>query len=236
MVLTVFMLLHREDLRNRFLRLVGHGRMSATTKAVDDAGRRVSRYLLTQAMLNSAFGVCIAIGLAVLRVEYSLLWGLVAAILHYIPYLGTWIACLVPLTLSFAISDGWWQPAAVFGLYLVLEVVSGNVLEPVLYGQSIGITPMAQLVSAAFWAFLWGPVGLVLSAPLTVVLVVVGKYVPRLEFLDILLGDRAGHGNGSIPSTSGCWPTIRTRRPNSCWPRPSRRRPIRSTTTCCSRR
>ena len=190
LVLTVFMLLNREDLRDRFLRLIGNSRMSATTKAVDDAAHRVSRYLLTQALINTGFGICVAMGLFLIGVEYFLLWGVIAGLMRYVPYLGTWIAAAMPITLSLAISDSLWQPLAVFGLYLVLEMLSGSVLEPWLLGRSIGVSGVAQLVSAAFWAFLWGPLGLVLSAPMTVVLLVLGKYVPQLEFLDILLGNQ----------------------------------------------
>ena len=189
LILLIFMLLNREDLRNRFLRLVGHGRMSSTTKAVDDAGQRISRYLLMQAIVNGTFGLILASGLLLIGVPYALLWGFLAAVLRYIPYVGAWIAAAFPIVLSLARFDHWWPILAVVGFVLMLELTTANVIEPMLYGQSMGISSVAQLVAAAFWAFLWGPIGLVLSAPLTVVLLVLGKHVPQLEFLEVLLGD-----------------------------------------------
>jgi len=189
LVLVVFMLLKREDLRNRFLRLVGHGWMSSTTKAVDDAGQRISRYLLMQLVINGSYGLALAIGLFLIGVPHAFLWGFLAAVLRYVPYLGTCITALLLLTLSLAMFPGWVQPLVVLGLIVVLELVTYHVMEPWLFSQSLGVSAVALLVAAAFWAFLWGPVGLVLSAPLTVVLLVLGKYVPQLEFLDVLLGD-----------------------------------------------
>jgi hypothetical protein len=188
-VLVIFMLLKREDLRNRLLRLVGHGRLTVTTKAVDDAGQRISRFLLMQALINGTFGLSLAVGLFLIGVEYAFLWGFLAAILRYIPYLGTWIAAILPITLSLAMFEGWLQPLLVMALFLVIELICNNVLEPRLFGRSMGVSEVALLVVAAFWAFLWGPIGLVLSNPLTVCLVVLGKYVPQLEFFDVLLGD-----------------------------------------------
>jgi predicted PurR-regulated permease PerM len=190
LVLVVFMLLKREDLRNRFLRLVGHGRMSSTTKAVDDAGQRISRYLLMQLVINGGYGLALAIGLFLIGVPHAFLWGFLAAVLRYVPYLGICITSLLLLTLSLAMFPGWVQPLLVLGLIVLLELVAYHVMEPWLFSQSLGISAVALLVAAAFWAFLWGPVGLVLSAPLTVVLLVLGKYVPQLEFLDVLLGDK----------------------------------------------
>ena len=189
LVLVVFMLLKREDLRNRFLRLVGHGRMSSTTKAVDDAGQRISRYLVMQLIINAGYGLVLTLGLFLIGVPHAFLWGFLAAVLRYVPYLGTWITTVLLLTLSLAMFPGWVQPLLVVGLIVVLELVAYNVVEPWLFSQSMGISAVALLVAAAFWAFLWGPVGLVLSAPLTVVLLVLGKHIPQLEFLDVLLGD-----------------------------------------------
>lgn len=188
-VLTVFMLLSREDLRDRLIRLIGHGRLTATTRALDDAVTRISRFLLMQVVVNGTYGIALAAGLLVLGVEYALFWGLLAAILRYIPYLGAWIAAAPPILLSFVMSEGLTQPLLVVGWIVLIELVSNNVVEPLLYGRSMGVSTVALLASAAFWAFLWGPVGLVLSSPLTVCLVVLGKYVPQLEFIDILLGD-----------------------------------------------
>jgi len=189
LVLAIFMLLKREDLRNRIIRLVGHGRITLTTKAVDDAGHRMSRFLLMQLLINGGFGLLLGLGLLALDVHYALLWGLLVGVMRYIPYIGTWLGAVLPLTLSLATSDGWTQPLGVFGLLLVLDLLAANVFEPWLFGRSIGVSEVALLVSAAFWAFLWGPIGMVLSNPLTVCLVVLGKYVPSLEFLDVILGD-----------------------------------------------
>jgi predicted PurR-regulated permease PerM len=188
-VLLLFMLLNREDLRNRLIRLVGHGRITLTTKAVDEAGHRISRFLIMQAIINCTYGVIVAAALALIGVDHWLLWGILAALLRYVPYVGVWIAILPPILLSLAQFPGWWRPSLVIGLYVVLELVTVNVVEPKLYGKSIGVSEVALLVAAAFWAWMWGPIGLVLSSPLTVVLVVLGKYVPHLEFLDVLLGD-----------------------------------------------
>jgi predicted PurR-regulated permease PerM len=189
LVLVVFMLLKREDLRNRLIRLVGHGRLTVTTKAVDDAGQRISRYLLMQAIINGSFGAALAIGLLLIQVPHALLWGFLAAALRYVPYFGTMITSLVVMALSLAAFPGWVQPLLVLGLLVVLELATYNVLEPWLFSHNTGVSAVAVLVAAAFWAFLWGPVGLVLSNPLTICLVVLGKYVAQLEFLNVLLGD-----------------------------------------------
>lgn len=188
-VLTIFMLFSREDLRNRFLRLVGSGRMPFATKAVDDAAQRLSRFLLMQAIVNATYGMAVGIGLLLLGVDYALLWGFLAAVLRYVPYIGPWIAAFFPIALGLITFQGWWQPLTIVAFFLVLELISNNVMEPMLYGQSMGVSEVALLVAAAFWAWLWGPIGLVLSAPLTVCLIVLGKYVPQLQFLDVLLGD-----------------------------------------------
>jgi len=189
LVLVVFMLLKREDLRNRVIRLMGHGRMTVMTKALDDAGQRVSRFLLMQFFINFSFGLALAIGLFVIQVPHAFLWGFLAAVLRYVPYLGTMITSLLLITLSLAAFTGWLAPLLVIGLILVLELVTYNVMEPWLFSRSMGVSEVALLVAAAFWAFLWGPIGLVLSSPLTVCLVVLGRYVPQLAFLDVLLGD-----------------------------------------------
>lgn len=188
-ILTVFMLLKKEDLRNRMIRLTGHGKVTTTTKAVDDASKRISRYLLMQLLVNTAFGLVITAGLFLMGVPLSPLWGLIATIMRYVPYVGTWIGLIPPVVFSFATADWPAQPLAVLGLFLGLEAFSNNVVEPKLYGQSMGLSEVAQLVAAGFWAFLWGPIGLVLSGPLTVCLLVLGKYVSRYRFLEVLLGD-----------------------------------------------
>lgn len=189
LVLAVFMLLKREDLRNRFIRLVGHGQLTFTTKAVDEAGQRISRYLLMQLFVNAGYGTALCLGLYLIGVNHALLWGLLAAILRYVPYVGAPAIGILLLTLSLALFAGWLQPLLVLGLVVALELVATNVVEPSLYGRSLGVSEVALLTAAAFWAFLWGPVGLVLSGPLTVCLVVLGKYVPQLQFFDVLLGD-----------------------------------------------
>ena len=188
-VLVIFMLVKREDLRNRFIRLVGHGRMTVTTKAVDDAAQRVSRYLVMQLIINATYGTALSLGLLIINVPHAFLWGFIAAVLRYVPYIGAPIAAVFPISLSLIRFNGWTEPMMVIGWVVVLELVSNNVMEPWLYGQSIGVSEVAQLIAAAFWAFLWGPIGLVLSGPMTVVLLVLGKYSPQLEFLEILLGD-----------------------------------------------
>jgi predicted PurR-regulated permease PerM len=155
-VLVVFGLLAREDLRDRFTRLVGDGRLSVTTKAVDDASRRLSRYLLMQLAINAAFGLFVSVGLAVLGVHYALLWGILSGTLRYIPYIGSPIAALFPTVLSIAQFEGWLEPGLVAAWMIGLEVLTANVFEPWLLGQSIGVSAVALLVAAAFWAFLWG--------------------------------------------------------------------------------
>ena len=189
LILLVFMLNRREDLRNRFIRLLGQGRLTTTTKAVDDMSRRVSRFLLVQFLLNASFGVVVTVGLLLLSVPYAPLWGFVGFLMRYVPYVGTWLAVIPPTVFTFAVSDTWGPPITVFVLFIGLEVLAGSVAEPLLFGHSLGLSEVAQLVAAAFWAFLWGPVGLILSGPLTVCLLVLGKYVPQWRFLSVLLGD-----------------------------------------------
>ncbi len=188
-ILLVFMLLNREDLRNRLIRLLGHGRLTTTTKVIDDASHRISRYLQMQLVVNGVFGLVLSAGLLAIGLPYALLWGFLAFVLRYIPYVGVWVAAVPPVLLSLAVFTGWALPLTVFGLFLVMELVAGNVIEPRLYGRSVGVSEVAFLVAAAFGAFLWGPIGIVLSSPLIVCLVVMGNYIPFLSFLDILLGD-----------------------------------------------
>jgi predicted PurR-regulated permease PerM len=189
LVLVVFMLLRREDLRNRLIRLVSNGQITVMTKALDDASRRISRFLLMQLIVNVTVGLAVGLGLLAIGVRYALLWGFLTAVFRYVPYVGVWIAALPPLILSLAMFEGWVQPLLLLGLFLAIELTASNVVEPRLYGQTIGVSEVALLVAAALWAFLWGPIGLILSSPLTVCLVVLGKYVPQLKFLDVLLGD-----------------------------------------------
>ncbi|HKB36415.1 MAG TPA: AI-2E family transporter, partial [Gemmataceae bacterium] len=178
----------RQDLRNRLLRLFGHGSLTSTTRAMDEGAQRVSSYLLDQVMINSGFGALFALGLAVLGVPYALLWGFLAGVLRFIPFIGTWLGGVFPVLISVAVSAGWFQPLMVVALLVVLGLVVNNVIEPLLVSRSTGVSPIALVIAAAFWAWLWGPIGLVLSTPMTVCLAVMGRYVPYLAFLDVLLG------------------------------------------------
>jgi len=190
LVLVIFMLIRREDLRDRVISVFGRGRLTVTTKALDEAGERISRYLFMQLTINGGFGVLFGAGLMLIGLPYALTWGFFAAVLRYIPYLGAWLAALLPLGLSVLISESWTPPLLVVGLFVALELVTSMVLEPWLYGRRVGISETATLVMVAFWTWLWGPVGLILAMPLTVCLVLLGKYVPFLSFFDTLLGDR----------------------------------------------
>ena len=189
LVFTVFLLIEQSDLRNRLFKLAGVGRLNVMTEAVDDATRRVSRYLLLQFLVNFIFGLLIGVGLWVIGVPYAALWGGVAALLRIVPYVGSVVAALLPLTLCLAVFDSWQQPLMVFALFAVLEVVTGNFLEPWLYGAHTGISSLALLITTIFWATLWGPSGLILSTPLTVCVVVLGRHVKQLSFLHTLFGD-----------------------------------------------
>jgi predicted PurR-regulated permease PerM/methylmalonyl-CoA mutase cobalamin-binding subunit len=189
LLLVIFMLLKREDLRGRLIRLVGQGRISTTTRAMEDAGRRVSRYLSTQFLVNTCYGICVAIGLQFIGVPNAALWGVLAGVLRFIPYVGPWAGALLPVLLSFAISSSWFTPLMTIALFIVLEAIASNVVEPWVYGANTGVSPIALIISAVFWTWLWGPVGLVLSTPLTVCLAVIGRHVPRLEFLGTLLSE-----------------------------------------------
>jgi predicted PurR-regulated permease PerM len=187
-VLLAFMLIGREGLRDRVLGVVGKGQLLGATRVLTESAEKVSRFLLFQLAVNAGFGALLAAGLLVIGVPYAPLWGFLSGLLRFVPYVGTWVSVLFPLAVSFATSAGWGQPAAVFAYFLVLEVVVANVVEPLLFGHHTGVSPIALLVSAAFWTWLWGPLGLVLSTPITVCLVVMGQHVPRLRHLALLLG------------------------------------------------
>jgi len=190
LILTIFILIKREDLRNRFLRLVGVGQLHSTTQALDDATQRISRYLVLQIAVNALMGVAIGGGLFAMGVPYAALWGVIAALLRLVPYVGILCAAVLPFTLALAVFDGWLQPALVLLLFFVLEMMVGNFLEPWLYGAHTGISSLGLLVSAIFWTLLWGYPGLILSTPLTVCVIVLARYVPQLSFLHIALGDQ----------------------------------------------
>lgn len=190
LVLVIFFLIKREDLRDRFIRLIGRGHVTLTTRALDEAGQRIGRFLAQQSAINGSFGVLVAAGLMGIGIPYAPLWGFIAAVLRFVPFVGTLFAMLVPAALAFAQFPGWWQLVATLGLFLGLDVLVAYVVEPIVIGAKTGVSSMAMLVSAIFWSWLWGPVGLVLSTPLTVCLAVLGKHVPRLSSLAILLDDR----------------------------------------------
>ena len=189
MVLVVFFLVRRDDLRDRFISLVGHGHVTVTTQMLEDAGARVSRYLSMQFLINVSFGAAVASGLYFIGVPNAILWGMLATILRFVPYIGPWIAAAMPVCLSMAISTTWVAPILTIGLFVVLELFINNIIEPWLYGKNTGVSAVAVLLAAVFWTWLWGVVGLLLATPLTVCLLVLGKHVPQLSFLDTLLGN-----------------------------------------------
>lgn len=187
-VLVVFFLAQREDLRERFIRLIGKTHVAVTTQTLEDAGSRITKYLSTLFFMNFMFGVSISTGLYFIGLPNAILWGMLAGILRFIPYFGPWIAAIIPIVLSMAISPGWLAPLLTVSLFVALELLNNNLLEPWLYGKNTGVSSVAVLVAAFFWMWLWGPVGLLLATPLTVCLLVVGKHVPELSFLGVLLG------------------------------------------------
>lgn len=189
-VVLVFILLQREDLRDRMIRLFGSSDLHKTTVAMDDAARRLSRYFLIQLGLNAAFGVLIGVGLWLIGVPSPALWGVFAALMRFVPYIGSFIAAAFPIMLAAAVDPGWSMALLTLALFLIGEPLMGHVIEPLVYGQSTGLSPFAVVISAIFWTWLWGPVGLLIATPLTLCLVVLGRHVERLEFLDVLLGDR----------------------------------------------
>ncbi len=190
LVLVIFFLVKREDLRDRFIRLVGRGHVTLTTRALDEAGHRIGRFLAQQSAINGSFGLVVAGGLLAIGIPYAPLWGFLAAVLRFVPFVGTMVAMVFPAALAFAQFPGWWQLVATLGLFLGLDALTAYLVEPIVIGAKTGVSSMAMLASAIFWSWLWGPVGLVLSTPLTVCLAVLGKHVPRLSFLEVLLGDQ----------------------------------------------
>jgi predicted PurR-regulated permease PerM len=189
-IFVIFILLQREDLRNRFIKLAGSHDLQKTTAALDDATTRLSRLFLIQLALNTAFGVVIGTGLWIIGIPSPVLWGILAATLRFVPYVGAAISAVFPLTLAAAVDPGWAMLLWTAALFLVVEPLVGHGIEPLLYGHSTGLSPVAIITSATFWTALWGPVGLVLATPLTICLVVLGRHVERLEFLEVMFGDR----------------------------------------------
>ena len=189
-IFVIFILLQREDLRNRLIRLAGSRDLQRTTAALDDAAGRLSRLFLIQLLLNGTFGVVIGTGLWLIGVPSAILWGILAAVLRFVPYIGAAIAAAFPLALAVAVDPTWSMLLWTLALFLIVEPIVGHVIEPMVYGHSTGLSPVAVVASATFWTALWGPIGLVLATPLTVCLVVLGRHVERLEFLDVMFGDR----------------------------------------------
>ena len=183
-VIAVFALLQREDLRNRLIRLIGSDDLHQTTVAIDDGGRRLSRYFLTQLIINGAYA------LVIIGVPNPALWAILSGLLRFVPYVGPVISALLPMILAAAVRPGWTMVFWTGGLYLIVELLTGQIIEPVVYGNSTGLSPFSVIVAALFWSWIWGPIGLILSTPLTLCLVVIGRHAKRLEFLDVLLGDR----------------------------------------------
>jgi len=190
LIVAIFILMQREDLRDRFIRLFGSTDLHRTTIAMDDVGQRLSRYFVSQLGVNACFGVVIGVGLWLIGVPSAALWGGLAGLLRFVPYVGPLLAAVAPLTLAAAIDPGWWTTIYVALLFVIIEPLTGYVVEPLLYGHSTGLSPMSVIVAAVFWTWIWGPVGLILSTPLTLCLVVMGRHVKSLEFFDVLLGDR----------------------------------------------
>lgn len=188
LIFLIFLLLEREDLRDRFLKLVSRGDLRTSTKVMNEAAARVGRYLIVQFCVNLAYGIIFGTGLSIIGVPNAVLWGLLAAMFRYIPFVGTIIAASIPFTLAFAVDPGWSMLVSAVALYVALELVITNAIEPRLYGSSTGLSALAVLIAAMFWATLWGPIGLILSTPVTVCLVVLGRYVPQLAFFETLLG------------------------------------------------
>jgi predicted PurR-regulated permease PerM len=189
LIFSVFLLINQKDLHNRLFRLVGLNQLNVMTQALDDATQRVSRYLLMQLLVNVCFGVLCGIGLYLIGIPYAPLWGSVAGILRIVPYAGAVVSGLLPFTLALAVFDNWMHPLLVFLLFAALELATSNFVEPWLYGMHTGISALALLLTTVFWTVLWGPAGLILSTPLTVCVVVLGRYVPEFSFLHVLLGD-----------------------------------------------
>jgi predicted PurR-regulated permease PerM len=189
-VVTIFILLQREDLRDRLIRLFGATDLHRTTSALDDGARRLSKYFLTQLGINATFGLVIGVGLYLIGVPNPVLWGMLSGLLRFVPYIGSFIAAGLPITLAAAVDPGWGMAIWTAALFIVIELLVGQAVEPMMYGRSTGLSPLAVVVAAIFWSWLWGPIGLILSMPLTLCLVVLGRHVERLEFLEVLLGDR----------------------------------------------
>jgi predicted PurR-regulated permease PerM len=189
-VFVILILLQRTDLRDRFIGLVGAHDLHRTTKALDDAADRLSRYFLALTGINAVFGLAITLGLSVIGVPNPVLWGIVGAVLRFVPYIGAFIAAAFPLALAAAVDPGWGMVVETAALFVILETATGQVVEPLLFGHTTGMSPLAVVIAAAFWTLIWGPTGLLLSTPITACLVVLGRHVESLNFIELLLGDK----------------------------------------------
>lgn len=187
LLLVVFMLLNRDDIRARIIKVMGEGRISSTTGAMKDASERVTTYLLRLFVVNSGFGLSVFLGLSLIGIPNPILWGALAAVLRFIPYIGSWVAALIPIILSFIISDNWLTPILTIAFFAVLELATAYAVEPFYYGGGTGVSSFALILAAIFWTWLWGPIGLLLSTPLTVCLVVLGQHVAKMNFLRVML-------------------------------------------------
>lgn len=190
LVVAIFILMQKEDLRDRMIRLFGSSDLHRTTAAMDDAGGRLSRYFLSQLAVNASFGTVVGIGLWIIGLPVPALWGILAGVLRFVPYIGALLGAALPLVVAAGADPGWSTVLMVAALFIVLEPLIGYVIEPLLYGHSTGLSPLSVVLAAVFWTWIWGPVGLVLSMPLTLLLVVLGRHIRSLEFLDVILGDR----------------------------------------------
>lgn len=189
-VFVIFILIKREDLRDRLIRLTGTRDLGRTTAAINDAARRLSRFYLTQLALNACFGLCIGLGLWFVGVPSPAIWGILAGVLRFVPYVGAIISAVMPLAVAAAVEPGWTMVIEAAIMFVVVETLVGQAIEPLVYGHSTGLSPVAVVVSATFWTWLWGPIGLVLATPLTMCLVVLGRHVERLRFLEVMFGNQ----------------------------------------------
>ncbi len=229
LLFVILILLDRDDLRDRLLRLMG-GNLHVATDALDEASQRIGKYLRMQFVVNITYGLPMAAGLWFIGVPGAILWGVLAAIMRFVPYVGAMISAAFPLALAFAVDPGWQMLLMTLGLIMALELISNNLIEPWLYGSSTGLSTLSIIVSATFWTALWGPIGLILSTPLTVCLLVLGRYIPALQFMEVLLGSSPVLGRPSA-CTSACWPTTwktRSRWRMNWWTQGCRRAPRRT--------
>jgi predicted PurR-regulated permease PerM len=190
-IFVIFILLYKEDIRDRFIRLAGSADIQKAALLLDDGAERLGSYLLTQTAINAAFGLIIALGLWAIGIPNPMLWGLIGAVLRFVPYAGVPLAAVLPVMLGLSVDPGWSMAVLTIALYAIVEIIFGQAIEPWLFGRRVGLSPLAIVVAVTFWTWLWGPVGLLLSTPLTMCLVVLGRHFEHLQFFDVLLGDKA---------------------------------------------